>query len=377
MKKIRNIFEHCWNCGNCKENINDPYLPPVIKWYDGDLDLVQGCNLEDVVKACSDSQSVPVKGNKDRLVILKKVLGDIELTKHGRPTSVSVKFMKDIVSQLAELHASGISHGDLKPQNIFVIKGVRRLCAKLSDMSTSKRLREMLTSSLTQIGYGHQRSAGDMLMLGCVLFFYITGGKHPIFGGDQNKEVQNLSLLKDFPEALHLISLLLSPSPELRPKAIEVLHFPLLWKSMKRLSFLCDTYDLIGNYPLLLNELEAVTLKDIGANCEGKPVFRWDRTMHEGVMNHMLIDNITGVQKYYYKYYNIPDLLRFMRNLKTHYIQFPKNVKELMIGVSQRKDLDAYFTSRFPELLMEVYKLVRKHCEKEEDFKRYFKSTSV
>ncbi|PON40113.1 Serine/threonine protein kinase [Parasponia andersonii] len=379
LKKIRNILEHCWNCANCKGSINDHYLPPLIKWYDGDHDLVQGCNLEDVVKACNiDSQSVSVNGNKDPLVMLKKVLGDIELTKHGRPTSVSVKFMKDIVSQLVELHASGITHGDLKPQNIFIIKGVRRLCAKLSDMSTSKRLREILTQLGCTGNYGHQRSAVDMLRLGCVLLFYITGGKHPaLFGGDQKKVVLNLSLVEDFPEAHHAISLLLSPNPQLRPKAIEVLYFPLLWKSKKRLSFFCDVSDLMRKYKPLWNDLIALTLKIIGANCEGKPVsIGWNETVPEDLINLMLIDNTKEVQKNYYNYRSVPHLLRFIRNVKTHYKQFPEDVKSLVIGVSEPKELDGYFTSRFPNLLMEVYKLVRKHCQKERDFKSYFKGSA-
>ncbi|PON40116.1 Serine/threonine protein kinase [Parasponia andersonii] len=363
--------------GNYKESINDPYLPPVMNWYDHDP--VQGCNLEDVVKLCSESQSVSVNVNKshlDHLVILKRVLGDIELTKQGRPTCVSVKFMKDILFQLAELHALGITHGDLKPQNVFIIKGVRHLYAKLSDMSPNKRLPEMLTSSLAPLccdNDGPQKSADeDMYSLGCLLFFCITGGEHPIFDGDgQNKVVQNLSLVEDFPEAHHAISLLLSPNLELRPNAFEVLHFPLLWKSKKRLSFLCDTSDLMGNYPHLLNELEAIIdLKVIGANCEGKPVIRWDLTMPEGIINYMQNDTKSG-----YNYRKVSELLRFIRNMWTHYIPLPENVKSLMMGVSQSNDLDGYFTSRFPKLLMEVYKLVLKHCEEEESFEGYFKGS--
>ncbi|PON86315.1 Serine/threonine protein kinase [Trema orientale] len=363
--------------GNYKESINDPYLPPVMNRYNHDL--VQGCNLEDVVKACSESQSVSVNVNKshlDHLVIPKRVLGDIELTKQGRPTSVAVKFMKDIVSQLAESHASGITHGDLKPQNVSIMKGVRRLYAKLSDMSTNNLLPEMLTSSLAPLCCGNdgpQRSADeDMYSLGCLLFFCITGGEHPIFDGDgQNKVVQNLSLVEDFPEAHHAISLLLSPNLELRPKAFEVLYFPLLWKSKKRLSFLCDTSDLMGNYPHLLNELEAIIdLKVIGANCEGKPVIRWSLTMPEGIINFMHNGNKHG-----YNYRKVSELLRFIRNMKTHFIELSENVKSLMMGVSQRNDLDGYFTSRFPKLLIEVYKLVLKHCEEEESFERYFKGS--
>ena len=55
----------------------------------------------------------------------------------------------------------------------------------------------------------------DLFSLGCVLFYCITGGKHP-FGhyyerdGNIRKEKQpDLSSIKDFPEAFDLISSLL------------------------------------------------------------------------------------------------------------------------------------------------------------------------
>jgi serine/threonine-protein kinase/endoribonuclease IRE1 len=35
---------------------------------------------------------------------------------------------------------------------------------------------------------------------------------------------------------------------------------------------------------------------------------------------------------------------------------------------------DNYFASRFPKLLIEVYKVVRKYCREEEWFQKYIKS---
>lgn len=46
---------------------------------------------------------------------------------------------RDMASQLDCLHKSGTTHGDLKPQNVLIFKGIRGLCAKLSyNRGTSK-----------------------------------------------------------------------------------------------------------------------------------------------------------------------------------------------------------------------------------------------
>lgn len=72
-----------------------------------------------------------------------------------------------------------------------------------------------------QLLHGRQTRAVDLFSLGCVLFFCITGGRHP-FGDrlwrDVNvvKNKMDLFLLEDIPEAIDLISRLLNPDPELR-----------------------------------------------------------------------------------------------------------------------------------------------------------------
>ena len=67
-----------------------------------------------------------------------------------------------------------------------------------------------------------QTKASDMFTFGCILYFCVTKGCHP-FGDTPDQRIQNImankvniSRAKDFPDAYHLISLLLNPKPELR-----------------------------------------------------------------------------------------------------------------------------------------------------------------
>lgn len=72
-----------------------------------------------------------------------------------------------------------------------------------------------------QLLHGRQTRAVDLFSLGCVIFFCITGGRHP-FGDLLERDInivknqKDLFLVEHFPEAEDLISRLLNPGPELR-----------------------------------------------------------------------------------------------------------------------------------------------------------------
>lgn len=72
-----------------------------------------------------------------------------------------------------------------------------------------------------QLRHERQTRAVDLFSLGCLLFFCITGGKHP-FGENLERDLnivnarKDLFLIDHLPEATDLVSKLLDPNPILR-----------------------------------------------------------------------------------------------------------------------------------------------------------------
>lgn len=373
--------------------------PNIVRWYgvEYDKDFVYlslercTCSLDDLIQIYSDSSLNPVYGkdqtsraakeHKLRLDSVKGVMKDLNLWKAtGHPSPLLLTLMRDMVSGLVHLHELGIIHRDLKPQNVLIIKE-RSLCAKLSDMGISKRLLGDMSSfdhhatgcgssgwqAPEQLHHGRETRAVDLFSLGCVIFYCITGGRHPFgdhFERDVNivKNQKDLFLVEYIPEAEHLISRLLNPDPELRPKALEVLHHPMFWDSELRLSFLRDTSDRVEledrSDSALLKALEGIAPTALGGG-------KWNEKME-----HAFIIDIGRHRRY--KFDDIRDLLRVIRNKLNHYRELPNEIQELVGPVPE--GYDNYFASRFPKLLIEVHKVVWKYCREEECFHKYFKS---
>lgn len=374
--------------------------PNIVRWYgvEYDEDFVYlslercTCSLDDLIQIYSDSSLNPVYGkdrtsraaieHKLRLDSVKGVMQDLNLWKAtGHPSPLLLTLMRDMVSGLVHLHELGIIHRDLKPQNVLIIKE-RSLCAKLSDMGISKRLLGDMSSlayhatgsgssgwqAPEQLHHRRETRAVDLFSLGCVLFYCITGGRHP-FGDHLERDVnivknqKDLFLVEYIPEAEDLISRLLNPDPELRPKALEVLHHPMFWNSELRLSFLRDTSDRVEledrvSDSDILKALEGIAPTALGGG-------KWNEKMEPAF--------ITDIGRHRrYKFDGIRDLLRVIRNKLNHYRELPNEIQELVGPVPE--GYDNYFASRFPKLLIEVYKVVRKYCREEEWFQKYIKS---
>ncbi|KAJ9673274.1 hypothetical protein PVL29_023085 [Vitis rotundifolia] len=376
--------------------------PNIVRWhgveYDQDFVYLSlercNCSLSDLIYLCSDSQDQAVNQDHDSnflteyIVRLHSIMDpnkDFELWKtNGYPSPQLLKLMRDVVSGLAHLHELGIIHRDLKPQNILIIIKGKSLSAKLSDMGISKRLLGDM-SSLThhgtgygssgwqapeQLRHGRQTRAVDLFSLGCVLFFCLTGGKHP-YGDNLERDVnivnnrKDLFLIENIPEAVDLFSLLLEPDPDLRPKAMDVLHHPFFWSSEMRLSFLRDASDRVEledreNESQLLKELESIGTLALNG--------KWDEKM-EGAF----INNIGRYRRY--KFDSVRDLLRVIRNKLNHYRELPSDIQEILGTVPEGFNL--YFSSRFPRLLIEVYKVIYTHCREEEFFQKYIQRNLI
>nr|KJB14203.1 hypothetical protein B456_002G114100 [Gossypium raimondii]KJB14204.1 hypothetical protein B456_002G114100 [Gossypium raimondii]KJB14205.1 hypothetical protein B456_002G114100 [Gossypium raimondii] len=376
--------------------------PNIVRWFgvEFDQDFVYlslercTCSLNDLIYVCSESfQNQAIVKDEDSNffnecnVRLHSVMENnkvIELWKpNGHPSLHLLKLMRDIVSGLAHLHELGIIHRDLKPQNVLIIME-KSLCAKLSDMGISKRLTgDMSCLTRGATGYGssgwqapeqlrqeRQTRAVDLFSLGCVLFFCITGGKHP-YGDSIERDVnivndrKDLFLIESIPEAMDLFSHLLDPNPELRPKAQDVLHHPLFWSSEMRLSFLREASDRVEledrkSASEVLNELESIAAVAL----DGK----WDEKLEPAFLN-----NIGHYRRY--KFDSVRDLLRVIRNKQNHYREIPQDIQELLGPLPE--GFDGYFSSRFPKLLIEVYKVLYKHCKEEKFFQKYMNSSII
>ncbi|XP_054823233.1 serine/threonine-protein kinase/endoribonuclease IRE1a isoform X2 [Prosopis cineraria] len=371
--------------------IASDYHPNIVRWFgvENDQDFVYlalercSCNLDDLIQLHSDiaENSVLSKNEtlKAQLEIGKKNMQNLWKA-NGFPSPLLLKLMRDIVSGLCHLHELGMVHRDLKPQNILIINE-RSLCAKLSDMGISKRLLEDMSSfghngtgcgssgwqAPEQLVQGRQTRAVDLFSLGCVLFFCITGGRHP-FGERLERDFnivrnqKDLFLVDYIPEAEDLISCLLNPEPDLRPKAVEVLHHPFFWDSEMRLSFLRDASDRVE---LEDRETNSDLLKALEGSAPAALNGNWDEKMEP-----TFIANIGRYRRY--KYDSVRDLLRVMRNKLNHYRELPQEIQELVGPIPE--GFNDYFASRFPRLLIEVYKVMCKYCKAEECFQRYFKN---
>lgn len=344
------------------------------------------CSLADLIQKQSSLSSGESIANIEVSISIKSKISnvkgvDVELwMQDGLPSAQLLKLMRDVVAGLAHLHNLGIIHRDLKPQNVL-ISADGPIRAKLSDMGISKRLQDDMTSvshhgtgigssgwqAPEQLCHGRQTRAMDLFSLGCLIFYCITKGKHP-FGEyyERDRNIVNncfdLFVVDYIPEAVHLISQLLHPNPEMRPTAVYVMHHPLFWSPELRLSFLRDTSDRIEKTSEtdLINALEGVGPVAFG----GKWGDKFDAAL------------VTDMGRYRkYNFESIRDLLRYIRNKSGHYRELSDDVKAILGSLPE--GFDRYFASRFPKLLIEVYKVMWVHCKEEEAFSKYFNGSSV
>ncbi|XP_073293602.1 serine/threonine-protein kinase/endoribonuclease IRE1a [Primulina huaijiensis] len=366
--------------------------PNIVRWYgvEQDQDFVYlalercSCSLNDLILMHSKSfgKNLDTEVAEEftiHLDYLKSFIHDYKLWKSdGYPSPLLLRLMRDVISGIVHLHELGIVHRDLKPQNVLIVSE-RSLCAKLSDMGISKHLVGGASSfsnhatgcgssgwqAPEQLLHGRQTRAVDLFSLGCVLYFCLTGGRHP-FGNHLERDINiirskiDLFLVEHIPEAVDLFLKLLDPNAELRPKAFEVLYHPLFWNAEMRLSFLRDTSDRVEledreSNSYLFNALEHIAPLALGS--------KWNEKMDPSFLN-----NIGRYRRY--KFDSVRDFLRVMRNKLNHYRELPAEIQELVGPVPE--GFDRYFTSRFPKLLIEVYKVMLKFCRDEEWFSKYF-----
>jgi serine/threonine-protein kinase/endoribonuclease IRE1 len=314
---------------------------------------------------------------------------------------------------IEHIHALGIVHRDLKPGNVLISTDGK---VKLSDMGLGKRLEQnkssfhtahsagtlgwqapeslILQQEADESGEKSTSNSGnstgpmqrltrsvDIFSLGCIMYYILTDGEHPF--GDRYQREANIikgkfkldnSAIRL--ETRKLFETMLDSKPEKRISAQEVLKHPIFWSNDKKLSFLGDVSDQLGkekNNSAVYHQLQArrryLFSKKMGgsiASVVRDELVRWDANLDK-----IVLDNCLQFRKYDHSH--IWDLLRCIRNIRSHYREYDPKVHALMKPVPT--GIYTYFDKLFPNLFNEVYDTVCKNWMDRPIFATYFEKT--
>lgn len=241
----------------------------------------------------------------------------------------------------------------------------------ISSVGSSSRHSIITNGNTPSTGNGKRLTkAIDIFSLGCVFFYILTNGNHP-FGdrylreGNIIKGEYDLSLLKfccptDYVEASHLISVMISHNPKLRPNTFQLMKHPYFWGMNKKLEFLLkvsDRFEIERRDPPsdLLLKLESVAER-----------------VHQGDWHAKFDDEFMNNLGKYRKYNTekLMDLLRALRNKYHHFNDMPPKLQEQMSPLPN--GFYKYFNNKFPHLLMEIYFIVEETLKHEHVFEEFY-----
>ena len=284
--------------------------------------------------------------------------------------------MRGTITGLQALHEAGYRHGDLKPANILISDGCK---LKISDMGLGRKLEleqhsfsyhteacgsegwqapEVIARSETRL-----TKAVDIFSLGCVLYYMMSGGAHP-FGKRSvrqlniSRDKSDLRYLRHLPLAADLVMNCINAHAWRRPEIREVLNHPLFWDPLRTIDFLqnaSDRIDVEDPGSELDLAVEAVAKAAIGKDWGSK----LDKVLMSDLRKHRT-----------YRTKSLRDLLRVIRNKAHHWRSLPE---ELQLAMGPYPDgFLRYFVTRYPNLIVQIYNVLKTHCRSEHMLRQYF-----
>lgn len=172
------------------------------------------------------------KTKKEYAIIINE-FGETDLFKYiykqkDHSLNSKLKFTRELLEGLVEMHENGVAHMDIKPKNVFIVKGV----AKLSDLDLATSVGKLVEGTPTHLApelLGRAVASiqefmkADVYSLGVTLF-ELYNNKHPWYNSKikenplrERAKPQNINTIE------HLIWEMMQKNPEKRPTAREAL----------------------------------------------------------------------------------------------------------------------------------------------------------
>ena len=288
------------------------------------------------------------------------------------------------------LHSKNIVHRDIKPSNILLVEAGNVVVAKLSDFDLSKEL-SADRRSITMTGAVGTRgwmapevlqdddnrkttAASDVFSFGCVVYFLLSGGKHPFGGGrliDLEHNIKHheysLTAVEDVTAtARSLVEDMIQHDPKKRLTSAAVLRHPFFWRLKKTMDFIQAASDHIPTDKKKRGDNQLSQ----GLNVDAHMVL--GGTSDNTKSWKEVID--TGLDRGHCKTYgdDIVELLRLVRNKLHHF----RDVSEEARGAMGNKpeDFMGYILKKFPNLLLHVWRAAYENVRDDPIFQDYFTS---
>ncbi|XP_006283153.2 COP1-interactive protein 1 [Capsella rubella] len=333
------------------------------------------CTLGDLVKFCSRGESESLYKNQE--VFLKKFKHKNVLWDSRRPSSLLCKLIREAVIGVSDLHGYGIVHRNINESSFFIISKGENVTLKLGDLSMGK-LDQDSEALEKQIRYAPEQTqkknkveglTNDIFFLGCVVGYSISGGQHIFkdeFDGSTNLDPMYnepaMNIVRKSSEGYYLVKNLIKRPHTERLTAESMLTQPFFWSNTKKVAF-----------------YERASERFMGTvnNAFWKSVYKskaivmgvddWHIRLHQ---NLRTAANKVNSKRKDYQTHHFTDLVRFVRNTLAHVGTNHPDV-ETVVGDTIDSVLE-YFANMYPDLLVEVHKIVFNNFRKEKNFVFYF-----
>ena len=228
----------------------------------------------------------------------------------------------------------------------------------------------------------------DIFSLGCIFYYCLTNGQHPFDTGDRymreanivkgHYNIEALGCLGDYQwEARDLIESMLRLNPKERPDASAILRHPFFWTPGKRLEFLCDVSDGFEHEKYELDTYLKANPGDSASSphldylesCTSQVLEPHHRNDFLRILPHEFVLTLGKQRKY--KGGSLLDLLRALRNKRSHYEDMPEELKRRIGGLPD--GYLTFWTRKFPNLLLTCWRIIEDvEWAGKDRFKRFY-----